>query len=244
MLSQLMAIIMAVVCFSLGVMAERHGLLRALDQHWDDVRFLALQHLQISLGAAGLALLAGVPLGVFLSRWRSPRWVTVVLQGINIGAAIPVLAILALVAGVLGVGMLPALLVLWLAALLPIVRSTYTGFHEVSQALCDIALGLGMQPRQVLWRVEFPLALPTILAGVRTAFTVSISVASLVALVGAGGLGELIFTGIALNDTNLMLLGGIPAASLALLLDALLLLLSTYLVPQGILWQQRVGISL
>jgi len=227
------------LAFMLGVAAERGGLLAALEQHWEDIRFLAAQHLRLSLGAGSLAVASGIPLGVLLSRLMPGRSASIGLQLVNVGAAIPALALLALVAGLIGVGTLPAIVVLWLAALLPIVRNTYTGLRALPEPLRDIALGLGMRPWQLLWRVELPVALPGVLAGIRTALTVSIGVASLVALIGGGGLGELIFTGIALNDTNLMLSGGIPAACLALGLDALMAGLSIWLVPRGIRLENR-----
>jgi len=231
--------VMVVLAFGLGVAAERGGLLTTLADYREDIRFLAGQHLWLSLGAGGLAIISGIPLGIVLGRLTPARLAVPTLQLVNVGAAVPALALLALVAGLLGVGTAPALLVLWLAALLPIVRNTYTGLRELPESLRDIARGLGMRPLQILLRVELPAALPGVLAGVRTALTVSVGVASLVALIGGGGLGELIFTGIALNDTNLMLAGSIPAACLALGLDALMASLSVWLVPRGIRHQQR-----
>lgn len=220
--------------FFLGVLAERGGLLSTLAENWEDIRFLAGQHLTLSLSGGGLAVVTGIPLGILLSRFTGRRLALTLLQLVNFAAAVPALALLALVAGLVGVGTVPAVIVLWLAALLPIVRNTYTGLLNLPIPLRDIALGLGMRPWQVLLKVELPVAMPGVLAGLRTALTVSVSVASLVALIGGGGLGELIFTGIALNDANLMLSGGIPAACLALGLDALMSGLSVWLIPRGI----------
>jgi len=116
----------------------------------------------------------------------------------------------------------PAVAVLFLYALLPIIRNTYTGITGVNEAVRDAARGMGMTPKQILFQVEIPLALPVMLAGIRTATVINVGVATLAAYIAGGGLGEFIFGGIALNNTNMILAGAIPAALLAILLDFLL----------------------
>jgi osmoprotectant transport system permease protein len=122
----------------------------------------------------------------------------------------------------LGIGARPAIVALMLYSLLPIIRNTYTGIIQVDAAISDAAKGMGMTVRQVLFKVELPLAMPVILAGIRTATVINVGVATLAAYIAAGGLGEFIFGGIALNNTNMILAGAIPAALLAIIFDFLL----------------------
>jgi len=125
----------------------------------------------------------------------------------------------------LGIGAKPAIVALFLYALLPIIRNTYTGINEVNPSVTDAATGMGMSRKQLLYKIQLPLAMPVILAGIRTATVINVGVATLAAYIAAGGLGEFIFGGIALNNTNMILAGAIPAALLAILFDGLLSLL-------------------
>jgi osmoprotectant transport system permease protein len=130
---------------------------------------------------------------------------------------------------------------LFLYALLPIVRNTTTGLSDVDPDLVDAARGMGLTQRQILLRVQLPLATRTIMAGIRTATVISIGVATLAAFIGAGGLGEPIVTGLYLNDTRLILSGALPAALLALVADALLGLVERLLTPEGVRLAERRG---
>jgi osmoprotectant transport system permease protein len=156
------------------------------------------------------------------------------MQVFNLGATIPTLAILALSITLLGIGTVPAVFGLWAITLLPIVSNTYAGLRAVPAYLIDAAVGMGMSPWQVFWRVELPNALFVMFGGIRTALAICIGSAPLVFLVGAGGLGELIFTGISLDDLPMMLAGAIPTALLAVVTDFLVGLLQFYAVPRGI----------
>lgn len=132
---------------------------------------------------------------------------------------IPSIALLAIMIPVFGIGMTPAVVALFLYALLPIVRNTVTGLNGIDPTLIQVADSLGMNRYQKLRLVEFPLSLPVILSGIRIATVISIGTATLAAFIGAGGLGEFIVTGLALNDTSLILCGAIPAAILAILAE-------------------------
>src|SRR5690606_14204600 len=129
---------------------------------------------------------------------------------------IPSIALLGFMIPLLGIGAKPAIVALFLYALLPIIRNTYSGILGVNPAVKEAATAMGMTRRQVLWKVELPLAFPVILAGIRTATVITVGVATLAAYIGAGGLGEFIFGGIALNNSAMILAGAIPAALLAL----------------------------
>ncbi len=185
-----------------------------------DLGRLTRQHLLLVGASVGLALLIGVPLAIAVSAQLRLRAAVLGLAGLL--QTIPSLALLAVLISWLGaIGTLPALLALTLYALLPIMRNTVTGLGEVPVGLRQAATALGMTKSQNLWLVQLPLALPTLLAGVRTATTIAIGTATIAAFIGAGGYGERIVTGLALNDRNLLLAGALPAAALALLSEAL-----------------------
>lgn len=178
-------------------------------------------HLRLVAMSMALALATGIPAGIALSRPCMRRWADRLMQVFNVGNTVPSLAVLALALAVLGIGERPAILALWLASLLPIVRNTYEGLRTVSPTLLEAARGIGMTPLQRLVRVELPNALPVMLAGIRIALVINVGTVPLSFLIGANSLGELIFPGIYLNNQSLLLLGAAATALLALALDAL-----------------------
>jgi len=179
-----------------------------------------IQHLLLTGGSTIIAVIAGLTIGVLLS--RRPVFQGPVMVVINALQTIPSLAMLAFLLPLFGIGTLPALIALTLYALLPIVRNTLTGIDGLSPELLEACEALGFTERQRLIQVELPLALPTIMAGIRTAAVISVGVATLAAFIGAGGLGDFIVRGLAVNNNGLVLLGAVPAAILALTLDRLL----------------------
>jgi len=180
---------------------------------------LARQHLMLVLAAVLLGCLAGIPLGVLAA--LAPRLRQTVLAVAGTLQTVPSLALLAILIPLLGrIGTVPALVALCAYALLPIVRNTCTGLLQVPIGLRNAALALGLTRRQALLKVELPLAAPVILAGVKTAAVMSVGTATIAAFIGAGGFGERITTGLALNDNDMLLAGAIPAALLALLTQA------------------------
>lgn len=176
------------------------------------------EHLMLTGVSTGMAIILGVPMGILATR-------VVQLRGALLGATgilqtIPSLAMLAILLALTGkIGALPAIIALVLYALLPIVRNTSTGIQGVSPAELEAARGIGMTDHQQLWMVKIPLALPVIIAGIRTAAVTGVGIATLSAFIGAGGLGQFINRGLALSNNNLILLGAIPAALLALIVD-------------------------
>jgi osmoprotectant transport system permease protein len=180
---------------------------------------LARQHLLLVVFAVLLGCLAGIPLGIVAA--LVPRLRQAVLAVAGVLQTVPSLALLAILIPLLGrIGTVPALVALCAYALLPIVRNTCTGLLEVPSGLRTAALALGLTRRQALVQVELPLAAPTILAGIKTAAVMSVGTATIAAFIGAGGFGERITTGLALNDNDMLLAGAIPAALLALLTQA------------------------
>jgi osmoprotectant transport system permease protein len=190
---------------------------------------LTLRHLALVSIALGGAVLVAVPLGLGLERAR--RAAEPALGVLGALQTVPSLALLAFMIPLLGVGTAPALVALWLYALYPIARATYTGLREADPAAVEAAEALGATPAQRLLLVRLPLAAPVIMAGVRTAAIITVGAATLAALIGAGGLGEPIVTGLALADTRLVLSGALPAAALALLVDGALALVERLVTP-------------
>jgi osmoprotectant transport system permease protein len=180
--------------------------------------FATLRHIEVSAIAVIISVGVAVPLGIFITRYR--RLAHVVVNSANIGQTIPSLAILGLVIPVLGIGLKPAVFAIVIRGVLPILNNTYSGIVNVDRFLIEAGRGMGMKNREILTLVEMPLSFPVIMAGIRTAAVLSISVAALAALIGAGGLGDLIFQGIVMADRNLLLAGSIPTALLAVGTDA------------------------
>ncbi|MGH7142762.1 MAG: glycine betaine ABC transporter substrate-binding protein [Planctomycetota bacterium] len=188
---------------------------------WDrraELLFRTGEHVVLTGGATLAAIAIGVPLGVLAAR---KRWARGPVSGsVGILQTVPSLAMLAILLALLHqIGYLPAVIALTLYALLPIMRNTLTGLEGLPQPVLEAAEGLGMTPAQKLFKVELPMALPVIIAGIRTAAVVGVGIGTLMAFIGAGGLGEFINRGLSLNNSNLILLGAIPAAILALLVD-------------------------
>jgi osmoprotectant transport system permease protein len=190
---------------------------------------LIVRHLWLVALALAAASLVAIPLGLALERAR--RVAEPILGGLGVVQTIPSIALLAFMVPLLGIGAVPALVALWLYALFPIARGTYTGVRDADPAAVQAAEALGMTPRQRLLLVRLPLAAPVIMAGVRTAAVITVGAATLAAFIGAGGLGEPIVTGLALADTRMVLSGALPAALLALLVDGALAWVERHVAP-------------
>jgi osmoprotectant transport system permease protein len=179
-----------------------------------------VQHIGLTFISLLIAVLIGLPLGIYIARHR--RAVGMVLGVAGVLQTIPSIALLGFMIPLLGIGPLPAITALFLYALLPVIRNTYTGIDGVDPGVREAAVAMGMTASQRLFRVDLVLAFPVIMAGIRTATVINVGVATLAAYIAAGGLGEFIFGGIALNNTDMILAGAIPAALLAIGLDFLL----------------------
>ncbi|ARU86788.1 ABC transporter permease [Pseudomonas sp. M30-35] len=223
-----------IAVFIAGVASQQSGIIEEFLGYQEDVVYLIGQHIELVVLSGGIAILLGVPLGILLSRPRFSLYAETAMQSLNISTTIPTLAVLALSMSVLGIGKLPAVFALCIASLLPIVRNTYTGLREVPAHLKEAAAGIGMTPSQMLLKVEIPNALFVMFAGIRTALAINVGTVPLAFLIGGGGLGELIFTGIDLDEPLMMLAGAIPTALLAILVDIAVAGIAFLLVPKGI----------
>jgi len=188
--------------------------------HKREVATLTAEHLWLVGISMLLAIAVGVPLGILLT--RRPRWKAFVLGSTNVVQTIPSLALFGLLLPLAWLGARAdrlAIVALALYALLPVVRNTYVGIAGISPPVREAAVAMGLTSGQLLWHVELPLALPVMLAGIRVAAVITIGVATIAAAIGAGGLGEFIFRGIAMVDNGVILAGAIPSAVMALAAD-------------------------
>ncbi|MEP6999810.1 MAG: glycine betaine ABC transporter substrate-binding protein, partial [bacterium] len=190
---------------------------------------LTMRHIALVIGALVAAVLIAVPLGLALERSRGLA--EPIIRALGVIQTVPSIALLAFMIPFLGVGVVPAMVALWLYALFPIVRGTYSGVRDADPDAVEAAEALGMTPRQRLLQVRLPLAAPVIMSGVRTAAVITVGTATLAAFIGAGGLGEPIVAGLALADSRMILSGALPAAALALLVDGALALAERFVAP-------------
>ena len=198
----------------------------------DRIGARAVEHLAISSSALFLAIIVAIPIGIFLT--RKEQFAQPMLGAANIIMTIPSLALLAFMLPILGIGNRPAIAALFLYALMPIMRNTYTGIKRVSPTLKEAAMGMGMTDFQVLYSVELPIAMSFIIAGIRTTYVILIGWTTLAAFIGGGGLGQLIWSGLNTSNYNLIYSGAIPSALLALIADYLIGHLENWITPRGL----------
>ena len=175
------------------------------------------EHIMLSVFAILVAILIGVPLGILVSRYKKSN--KPIIGAANVIQAIPSMALLGFMIPLFGIGAKPAIIMVMLYALLPIVKNTATGLDNIDKEILDVAKGIGMTKLQILFRIQFPLALPVIMAGVRISAVTSVGLMTLASYIGAGGLGIMIYSGVQMVNTNMILAGAIPSCILALLMD-------------------------
>ncbi|HKL85546.1 MAG TPA: ABC transporter permease [Treponemataceae bacterium] len=197
-----------------------------------EVAKLLLQHLELSFVAVGFAILVGIPLGIIIARYK--KLSGPIIGVANVIQAVPSLALLGFLIPVLGIGSTPAIVMVLLYSLLPIVKNCYTGLINIDGDLLEAAKGMGMTKRQVLFMVQIPLAMPVIMAGIRISAVTAVGLMTIAAFIGAGGLGDLVFRGVQSVNNNMILAGALPACGLALLMDFAIGKLETVTVPKGL----------
>jgi osmoprotectant transport system permease protein len=210
--------------------AEREA--KSARSAWGRVGHNLLRHLELVGASLLCAIVFGVPIGIVATRSRPIA--VVALAGSGLLQTIPSLALLAFLIPLFGIGVLPALVALFVYSLLPIVQSTFTGLTSIPRSLVEAADAIGLSPLAKLTLVTVPMASPAIMAGIKTSAIINVGTATLAALIGAEGLGNPIMQGIALRDTRLILEGAVPAALLALLVEAVFYLLDRVVVPKGL----------
>jgi osmoprotectant transport system permease protein len=212
--------------------AGRSGFLSYLVSERGHLLSLTGRHLLLVALSLLAAIVIAVPLGLVLT--RLPGGAETAVRGVGLFQTIPSIALLAFMIPLLGIGVVPALVALFLYSLYPILRNTYSGLRQAGSGVAGPATALGMTPSQVLRYVRLPLAAPVIMAGIRTAAVINVGTATLAAFIGAGGLGDPIVAGLALSDPRMILSGAIPAALLALLVDGVLALVEWSVRPRGL----------
>lgn len=185
--------------------------------HIGEILERTVQHVQITLFSIFFAILIGIPLGILISYIKPLK--KPVLGFANVMQAIPSIALLGFLVPILGIGEKPAIFMVVIYSLLPIIKNTATGLQNINAETLESAKGIGMTPFQILIKVQLPLALPVIMAGIRISAVTSVGLVTIAALIGAGGLGYLIYSGIRTVNTSQILAGAIPACILALLVD-------------------------
>ena len=196
------------------------------------------EHIILVFVSMTLALFFAIPIGIGSA--YSSKMEKTVFTVVNTLQTVPSLALLALLIPILGIGFIPAITALFIYSLLPMIRNTFEGIKNVDRSFIEVSMGMGLSPWQILKFVQFPLALPMILAGVRTSAVLIVGTATLAAFIGAGGLGEPIFRGLSSLNSRLLFLGAVPACLLAILLDRLLALLESMMISKGLKLEKNI----
>lgn len=194
----------------------------------------ARAHLRMVLIAEGIAIAVGVPVGMLVTRDTFRRLATPVIGTANVGQTIPSLAVIAIMAPLLGFGLQSAIVALFIYGLLPVLRNSVTAFNNINPAIIEAARGMGMSRYGIARRIEFPLALPVIMAGIRVSTVITVGTAELAVLVGGAGLGRITLTGVFSRQVLLILQGAAPTAALAITLGFLLERLEWWMTPRGL----------
>jgi osmoprotectant transport system permease protein len=202
--------------------------------NWPTMQRRIIEHINVTFWSTLLVVSIAIPLGILITREGYKRLAPGVLTFANAGQAAPAFGLLVLFAGFFGTGVRTAIVALLVVALLPVLRNTMVGLQQVDQSVIEAGRGMGYSKRQALLRIELPLAVPIILAGIRTALVINVGTAALVGLIGAGGIGLSIISGLQLRRDNAAFIAAAMVAALALLVDFLAALAERYLRPKGI----------
>lgn len=236
MLEKIYGFLVVVMLLGAGVFIQHVGLIDYLSDPFE-LRYtihLLGQHVMMVIVSMAMATVLGLAIGIAFTRQRLKRYAGIVMYIVSLGQTIPSLAVIALSMSFVGIGFKPAVLALFVYSVLPIARNTLAGINSVPPWIIDAAKGMGMSNARILLEVEIPNAMKVILTGFRVSLVINVGTAALAFLIGAGGLGEHIFTGIDLMRPDKLLAGAIPTALLALFGDYLVGLLELLLIPRGL----------
>ncbi|MDR0512318.1 MAG: ABC transporter permease [Treponema sp.] len=206
-------------------------LFQFISQNFSTIMFRLTEHIQLTGTAIIIAILIGVPMGIIISYVKPLNKPT--LAVVNLVQAIPSLAMLGFLIPFLGIGARPAIFMVIVYSLLPIVKNTFAGLSNQNAEMLEAAKGIGMTQLQILFKIKLPLALPIIMAGVRISAVTSVGIVTIAAFIGAGGLGFIIHSGMQMANTNMVLAGAIPACILALTVDFLMSIVEKLVTPKS-----------
>jgi osmoprotectant transport system permease protein len=228
--------VMLIIVLAAGVSVERTGLIRYLSDPFEMHFTLRLiyQHINMVLVSMSIATFIGITCGILFTRPGFKKYSGIVMYIVGLGQTVPSLAVIALAMSFIGIGFKAAVFALCIYSILPIARNTLAGISSVQTWIIDAARGMGMPEYKILFQIEIPNAMKVILTGFRVALIINIGTAALAFLIGAGGLGDHIFTGISLMRMDKLLAGAIPTTMLALFADYLCELLGLFIVPKGL----------
>lgn len=221
--------------FAAGAWCQSQGFFEFSMQNPGEIWRLTKQHIHLVLTAGSITVCLGVPLGILVTRGFMRKYREIVLNLMGLCQTVPSLAIIAIAMGFMGIGVPTAVFGLVVYSILPVIRNTAAGLTEVDPILIEAGRGMGMTPRQILIRIEIPNAMYIILAGIRTSLVIMVGTAALAFLIGGGGLGDLIFTGIGMVNAGLMLAGAVPTALLAIIINWLMGLAEKAVISRGLL---------
>ena len=208
---------------------------------WGDILSCTMSHLEMVLIAEAIAIAIGVPLGILVTRPGFKRLATPVIGGANIGQSVPSLAVIAIMAPLLGFGLRSAIVALFIYGLLPVLRNSYAGINNIDPAIVEAARGMGMTRGQIARKIELPLALPVIMTGIRISTVITVGTAELAVLVGGAGLGRITLTGVLTLQPLTILQGAAPTAALAITLGFILERIEKWMTSRGL--KVKAGIS-
>jgi osmoprotectant transport system permease protein len=231
-------VLLVLLAYAAGALSESQGFLKFVRKHPWEVWRLMQQHLQL-VGISGcIAIGLGVPVGVLLTRGFMRRYKDWVLTFLGIFQTVPSLAVIAISMAYLGIGKKTAIWGLIVYCITSIIRNTVAGIANLDPVVLDAGRGMGMTPSQLLFKVEMPNAMYIILTGIRTAMVINVGSAAMSFLVGGGGLGDLIFTGIAMLDASYMFAGAVPTAALAICINWFLERGERWLISPGLIYEE------
>jgi osmoprotectant transport system permease protein len=208
---------------------------------WSDLLTDAKAHLQMVVVSELIAIAIAVPLAILVTRPRFRMLATPVIFGGNVGQTLPSLAVIAIMAPLLGFGLDSAIVALTIYGLLPVLRNSYVGINNIQPAIVEAASGMGMTRGQIARKVEIPLALPVIMAGIRVSTVITVGTAELAVLVGGKGLGRITLTGVLSRQPLLILQGAAPTAAMAIILGFILESIERWMTPRGLRVEARVS---
>ena len=224
------------LAFAIGAFTHHLGFFEFAMDNPDEILRLFSEHVRLVTISSTIAIGVGVPTGIFLTRGFMRRYRDYILNIIGICQTVPSLAVVAMAMTYVGIGKTPAIIALVVYGLLPIVRNSVAGLAGIDPVILDAGRGMGMTPFQLLIKVEIPSAMYIILTGIRTSTVINVGTAALSFLVGGGGLGDLIFTGIAMVDPGIMLAGAVPTAFLAVSLNWAFGYIEKWVVSRGLVY--------
>jgi len=224
--------------FISGIYAERLGFLQFTMDNPEEIWMLFVEHIQLVLISSAISIGIGVPTGILLTRGFMRSYRDWILNILGICQTVPSLAVIAIAMTYLGIGKKTAIFALVIYGLLPIIRNSVAGLAGINPVILDAGKGMGMTPAQLLFKVELPNAMYIILTGIRTSTVINVGTAAMSFLVGGGGLGDLIFSGIAMVDAGYMLAGAVPTAALAIFMNWFIGKMEGWIVSDGLVYEK------